>query len=112
MKKLFLAAVGLLFAINLTFAQDIDPVAKAREKVTTLTEKLALTPEQQRPIHDAILEGLQAKATVKADETLSDDAKKEHIKTITKDKNKKIKELLTEEQKAAYEQILKDKKDK
>lgn len=112
MKKLFLAAVGLLFAINLTFAQDIDPVAKAREKVTTLTEKLALTPEQQGPIHDVILGGLQAKATVKADETLSDDAKKEHIKTITKDKNKKIKELLTEEQKAAYEQILKDKKDK
>lgn len=110
MKKLFLAAIGLLFAVNLTFAQDIDPEAKAREKVAKLTEKLALTPDQQGPIHAAILEGLQAKATVKADETMSKDAQKEQIKSIMNDKHEKVKALLTEEQKSEYERIITEKK--
>lgn len=110
MKKLFLAGISLLFAVSLAFAQDIDPEAKAREKVATLTEKLALTPDQQGPIHDAILEGLKAKSVVKADETMTEDVKKEQIKSIMNDKHEKVKALLTEEQKAEYERLITEKK--
>lgn len=110
MKKLFLAGISLLFAVSLTFAQSIDPEAKAREKMATLTEKLALTPDQQGPIHEAVLEGLQAKAAVKADETLNEDVKTQQIESITNDKHEKVKALLTEEQKAGYERLIAEKK--
>lgn len=110
MKKLFLAGISLLFAVSLTFAQDINPEEKAREKVALLTEKLVLTPDQQGPIHEAVLEGIQAKVAVKADETLTEEAKKEQIKAIENDKHEKVKALLTEEQKAEYERWISEKK--
>ena len=111
MKKLFLTGISLLFAVTLTFAQNTDVQQDARKKAAELTEKLQLTAEQQGSIHQIILEGLQQKETLKANNTISEDAKKETLKAGAKDKDAKIKAVLTEEQKAKYEDWVKKNKE-
>ncbi len=111
MKKLFLTGISLLFAVTLTFAQNIAPEDKAREKANELTEKLELTPEQQGPVHQIILEGYQEKHALKADQTLTEDARKKHAKAGKKEKHEKLKALLTDEQQVKYEAWVKEQKD-
>lgn len=111
MKKLFLTGISLLFAVTLTFAQNANPEEVARKKSAELTQKLQLTPEQQGSIHQIILDGLQHKNTLKADQTISDDAKKETLKAGAKEKEAKIKALLTDEQKVKYDAWAKKEKE-
>ena len=109
MKKLFLTGVSLLFAVTLTFAQQVNPEEKAKEKPAELTEKLMLTPEQQAPVHQIILASIQEKHALKEDKTLTDEAKKERMKTSKVEKHEKLKALLTEEQRVQYEAWAKEK---
>lgn len=112
MKKLFLTGISLLFAVSLTFAQSAESQEKARATAAELTEKLQLTPEQQGSVHQIILEGAKQKEAVKADQTISEDAKKERLKEGTKEKHAKIKALLTPEQKDRFETWAKEHKTK
>ncbi len=112
MKKLFLTGLGLLFAVTLTFAQSAESQEKARKKSTELTEKLELTPDQQGTVHKAILDMYVQKEALKADQTITEDAKKERYKEGAKEKHAKIKAILTPEQKDRYEAWVKDNKDK
>ncbi|MBE8721447.1 hypothetical protein [Sphingobacterium pedocola] len=102
MKKLILTGLSFLFAITLTFAQQGTAEEKAKETVTTLTEKLTLTEEQQASVYNIVLEKATAKYALKADTTLSEDAVKEQISTLTSTADAKITELLTDEQKAEF----------
>ncbi|MCL7989249.1 hypothetical protein M8998_14965 [Sphingobacterium sp. lm-10] len=111
MKKLFLTGISLLFAVALTFAQNVGPEEKARAKSAELTEKLQLTPEQQGPVHQIILEGVQEKHALKADQTLTEEAKKDRLKAGKKEKHEKLKALLTDEQKTQYEAWVKEQKE-
>lgn len=102
MKKLILTGLSFLFAITLTFAQQGTAEEKATEVVTTLTEKLTLTEEQQASVYNIVLEQKTAKYALKADTTLSEDVIKEQISTLTSTADAKISELLTEEQKPEF----------
>lgn len=102
MKKLILTGLSFLFAITLTFAQQGTPEEKATETVTKLTEKLALTEEQQASVYNIVLEQTTAKYALKADTTLSEDVVTEQISTLTSTADAKIIELLTEEQKPEF----------
>ncbi|HMR17750.1 MAG TPA: hypothetical protein PKA53_00500 [Sphingobacterium sp.] len=108
MKKLILTGVGFLFAITLTFAQETDAEKKTREKVATLTEKLALNDEQKEAIYPIIYEKHQAKLSVKADTTLSTDEAKQQIDKAASEANARILEQLNEEQKEIYHRHLEE----
>lgn len=112
MKKLILTGLSFLFAITLTFAQDITPENKAKEHVIVLTEKLVLSTEQQAPIYNIVLEKVKAKLAVQSDTTQTEEAVKHQLKTINDEANAKISELLTEEQKALFTKYLEEKKAK
>lgn len=109
MKKLILTGLSFLFAITLTFAQEVTPENKAKESVTELTEKLTLTEDQQTAIYAIVLEKIKGKEAIKADTTLTEDAVKQQIEAIKVNANSKINELLTEDQKPLFVKFLEEK---
>jgi len=108
MKKLILTGLSFLFALTLTFAQEANPEQKAQETVVKLTEKLTLTTEQQTAVYPIILEAKTAKAAIKANEELSEEAAKEELAKITADADTKVAAQLTDEQKALYAKYIEE----
>lgn len=106
MKKLFLTGISLLFAVSLTFAQQVNPEEKAKEVITQLTEKLTLTAEQQTTIFPLILEGEQAVEALKADTTIAPEVVAEQVGNIQNSVDAKVSEVLTEEQKPVFLQLI------
>lgn len=106
MKKLFLAVSAVLFSLTLTFAQEVNPEEKAKATVTEWTETLQLTPEQQTQIYTIVLEHKKSKLALKSDTTVAEDAKATQIEALTADLDKKVSEILTDEQKPLYVKIV------
>ncbi|WP_437919402.1 hypothetical protein [Sphingobacterium sp. LRF_L2] len=105
MKKLFLTGISLLFAITLTFAQT-NPDEVAKEEVTTLTEKLTLTEDQQTSIFQIVLEGEKSKEAVKVDGTLSPEVLAESLNKLQASTDAQVAEKLSDEQKPLFERIV------
>src|SRR5690606_10351153 len=99
MKKLILTGLSLLFAITLTFAQDINPETKAKQKVDELTQVLTLNEDQQAAIFTIILEKVTAKHAIKADTTIAADVAKQQIDAAKAAAHQKIAEQLNDDQK-------------
>ncbi|MGM1430509.1 hypothetical protein [Sphingobacterium lactis] len=106
MKKLFLAVTAVLFSLSLTFAQEVNPEEKAKATVTEWTSQLNLTEDQQTQIYNVVLEHKKAKLALKADTTVADDAKATQIDALSADLDKKVSDLLTDEQKPLYAKIV------
>lgn len=117
-KTIILAAFIGAISISTTYAQNDPPVEK--EKTTAMEGKkhgggmemfkdLNLTPEQQTKIK-GINEEIKTKVQgIKTDATLNEDAKKEKMAALKKEKNKKIFALLTNEQKEKMRAKMKEK---
>lgn len=112
MKKLILTGLSFLFAITLTFAQEITPETKAKETVTVLTEKLTLNDDQQKLVYDIILENNKANVALSTDTTLTAETLKEQISNLKTAAESKIAEVLTEDQKATFLKYLEELKAK
>ena len=112
MKKLILTGLSFLFAITLTFAQDIKPETKAKQKVDELTQVLTLNEDQQSAVFTIILEKITASEAIKADTTLAADVAKQQLDAAKASANQKLSEQLTEEQKVAYAKYLEEKQGK
>ncbi len=108
MKKLFLAVSAVLFSLTLTFAQDVNPEEKAKQTVTEWTSTLKLTEEQQAQVYNIVLEHKKAKLAIKADTAQAEDAKQTQIAALTADMDKKVSELLSDEQKPLYAKIVEE----
>ena len=106
MKKLFLTGISLLFAVSLTFAQQVNPEEKAKEVTTELTQKLTLTAEQQTAIYPLILDGAKVVEGLKADSSLAPEVLAEQVENVQKTVDTKVSELLTEEQKPVFFQLI------
>lgn len=106
MKKLFLAVSAVLFSLTLTFAQEVNPEEKAKATVTEWTQQLNLTEDQQAQIYNVVLEHKKAKLALKADTTAAADAKATQIEALNSDLDKKVSDLLTDEQKPLYAKIV------
>lgn len=109
MKKLILTGLSFLFAITLTFAQDVNPETKAQEKVEKLTEVLTLNDDQKASIFTIVLEKITAMEAIKADTTLETAAAQEQLEGIKNSANQKIAEQLTDEQKEKFLKYLEEK---
>lgn len=109
MKKLILTGLSFLFAITLTFAQDVNPETKAQEKVEKLTEVLTLNDDQKASIFTIVLEKITAMEAIKADTTLEAAAAQEQLEGIKNSANQKIAEQLTDEQKEKFFKYLEEK---
>ena len=108
MKKLFLAVSAVLFSLSLTFAQEVNPEEKAKATVTEWTEKLQLTPEQQTAIYTVVLEHKKSKHALKSDTTVAAEAQVQQIEALNADLDKKVSEILTDEQKPLYIKIVEE----
>ncbi|MFD1164120.1 hypothetical protein ACFQ2C_00725 [Sphingobacterium daejeonense] len=108
MKKLFLAVSAVLFSLSLTFAQEVNPEEKAKATVTEWTEKLQLTPEQQTAIYTVVLEHKKSKHALKSDTTVAAEAQVQQIEALNADLDKKVSEILTDEQKPLYVKIVEE----
>jgi len=106
MKKLILTASAVLFALTLTFAQEVNPEEKAKATVTEWTSQLNLTEEQQPEIYNIVLEHKKAKLALKADTAQTEEAKATQIEALNADLDTKVGALLTEEQKPLYVKII------
>ena len=112
MKKLILTGLSFLFAITLTFAQDINPETKAKQKVDELTQVLTLNEDQQSAIFTIILEKVTAKHAIKADTTLAADVAKQQIDAAQATALQKISEQLNDDQKVAFAKYLEEQQGK
>jgi len=112
MKKLILTGLSFLFAITLTFAQDINPETKAKQKVDELTQVLTLNEDQQSAIFTIILEKVTAKHAIKADTTLAADVAKQQIEAAQATALQKISEQLNDDQKVAFAKYLEEQQGK
>ncbi|WP_426789996.1 hypothetical protein [Sphingobacterium sp. WOUb80] len=106
MKKLFLAGIGFFLAMSLTFAQQATPEENATKVVTELVTKLTLNDEQKTAVSTIVLDQEKAIAAIIQDSTTTVDAKKESIAKIQGASDNKIVQLLTDEQKAAYQKYV------
>lgn len=106
MKKLFLAGIGFFLAMSLTFAQQATPEENATKVVTELVTKLTLNDEQKTAVSTIVLDQEKAIAAIIQDSTATVDAKKESIAKIQGASDNKIVQLLTDEQKAAYQKYV------
>ncbi|QBQ39634.1 hypothetical protein [Sphingobacterium psychroaquaticum] len=106
MKKLFLTGISLLFAATLTFAQEVKPEEKAKQETVTLTEKLTLTEDQQKTVFDLVLQGETAKATLRADATLSPEACVEALTKVQANVDTQVAEKLSDEQREIFAKIV------
>lgn len=112
MRKLILTGLSFLFAITLTFAQDINPETKAKQKVDELTQVLTLNEDQQASIFTIVLEKVSAKHAIKADTTLAADVAKQQIEAAQATAHQKISELLNDDQKVVFAKYIEDQKGK
>jgi protein CpxP len=112
MRKLILTGLSFLFAITLTFAQDINPETKAKQKVDELTQVLTLNEDQQASIFTIVLEKVSAKHAIKADTTLAADVAKQQIEAAQATAHQKISELLNDDQKVVFAKYTEDQKGK
>ncbi|KKO92320.1 hypothetical protein AAW12_05200 [Sphingobacterium sp. Ag1] len=106
MKKLFLTGIGFFLAMSLTFAQQTTPEENATKVVTELVTKLTLNEEQKTAVSTIVLNQEKAIAAVIQDATATADAKKESITKIQGESDTKIAQLLTDEQKTAYQKYV------
>ncbi|MGJ1224461.1 hypothetical protein ACR78H_02965 [Sphingobacterium siyangense] len=106
MKKLFLAGIGFFLAMGLTFAQQTTPEENATKVVTELVTKLTLNDEQKTAVSTIVLDQEKAIAAVIQDSTTKVDVKKENIAKIQGESDTKIAQLLTDEQKVAYQKYV------
>ncbi|WP_286777322.1 MULTISPECIES: hypothetical protein [Sphingobacterium] len=106
MKKLFLTGIGFFLAMSLTFAQQTTPEENATKVVTELVTKLTLNEEQKTAVSTIVLNQEKAIAAVIQDATAIADAKKESITKIQGESDTKIAQLLTDEQKTAYQKYV------
>ncbi|MGJ1436745.1 MULTISPECIES: hypothetical protein [Sphingobacterium] len=108
MKKLFLAGIGFFLAMGLTFAQQTQttPEENATKVVTELVTKLTLNDEQKTAVSTIVLDQEKAIAAVIQDSTTKVDVKKENIAKIQGESDTKIAQLLTDEQKVAYQKYV------
>ncbi|WP_313264896.1 hypothetical protein [Sphingobacterium sp.] len=106
MKKLFLAGIGFFLAMSLTFAQQATPEENATKVVTELVTNLTLNDEQKTAVSTIVLDQEKAIAAIIQDSTATVDAKKESIAKIQGASDNKIVQLLTDEQKAAYQKYV------
>jgi len=114
MKKLLMIC-GMLFGV-ITFAhaqggnRGRTPEERATKSTAQLTEKLTLTADQQTKIHDILLD--QNTQMNKAREEAGDDRKGMRTKmmTLMQGNNEKIKAVLTDDQKKAYETFLEERR--
>jgi len=106
MKKLFLTGIGFFLAMSLTFAQQTTPEENATKVVTELVTKLTLNEEQKTAVSTIVLNQEKAIANVIQDATATADAKKESITKIQGESDTKIAQLLTDEQKTAYQKYV------
>lgn len=109
MRKLILTGLSFLFAITLTFAQDINPETKAKQKVDELTQVLTLNEDQQSAILSIVLEKITAKQAIKADTTLAADVAQQQVDAVKNTALQKIAEQLNDDQKIAFAKYIEEK---
>lgn len=106
MKKLFLSISAFLFAMSLSFAQEVSAEDKAKETVTEWTTQLNLTEEQQAKIYDIVLEHKKAKLALKSDTNTAEEGKAQQIDALNANMDQNVANVLTDEQKPLYAQIV------
>jgi Spy/CpxP family protein refolding chaperone len=125
MKKVFFIVCSLFVFAAVTNAQEAKPTetkAPTKEERQKMKEKqeadmaaafkeIGLTDEQVNQVKAAMDEASEKNKTIKADNTLTDDQKKEKMKEVTDAKNAKIKAVMGEEKYRQYNAIRKKQKD-
>lgn len=109
-----LAAAGLLSLVPAVQAEDPaptpPPAARGAARMTpeaqlkNLTEKLALTAEQQPKVKALLEEGAKARQTAR---DLSPEERRTKVAALREETTKKMKAILTGDQFKKYEEILK-----
>lgn len=108
MKKLFLTGIGFFLAMSLTFAQQSTPEENATKVVTELVTKLVLNDEQKTAVATIVLDQEKSVAALIQDSTTTADVKKENITKLQGESDGKIVQLLTEEQKVAFQKYVEE----
>ena len=120
MKKIAVLVVMAFFAIS-SFAQEAparnkkerpSPEVRAEKMTARMKEKLALSDEQATKIKAINLEAAKKKDEMKKQADADRAAKKAKMKTVEQERDAKIQEVLTEEQKAKYAEMKEKMKDK
>src|SRR5690606_36940023 len=106
MKKLYLSITAFLFSMILSFEQEVTAEDKAKETVPEWTTQLNLTEEQQAKIYDIVLEHKKAKLALKSDTNTAEEGKAQQIDALNANLDQNVANVLTDEQKPLYAQIV------
>ena len=88
--------------------QKTDQARQAQEMENMLKTELKLTDEQSAKFAAIAKEFHEKKDAIAKDASLGDDAKKEKMSALKKDKEAKFMEILTPEQQAKFKQIMEE----
>lgn len=123
MKKLILIICSLFVFAAVTNAQQAaETKAPTREEKQKMKEKqeadlaaafkeIGLTEEQIKQVKDVMQESNEKNKAVRADNALTDEQKKEKMKSNNDEKNEKIKTIMGEEKYKQFNAIRKKQKD-
>lgn len=106
--KITFATLALTLFANISMAQDEvkrTPDDKAKRQTERMAEKLTLTPEQKEKVGEINLSILQKNEAIRADQKLSEEAKKEAVERNNVARASMIKPLLNAEQLRKFEEM-------
>lgn len=112
MKKIGLLMTVLLMACSMVMAQgprggrNMDPKERAKQTTERMVKDYSLTDTQKEQVQKLNLEMFESMSKITGDDR---DARRTKMQTIREDYNKKLKEVLTEEQ---YNKYVKDEEER
>lgn len=107
MKKLVVLLMVTLFVGNSVFAQQrqrATPEERAKKQTETLVKELKLTKEQETKVYEINLKYAQPRED---NSSATREQRREAMRKSTDERNKAIKEILTEEQQKKFDEHIK-----
>ena len=117
MKKIGIAffCFVLISAASMAQTRDFNPEEFAKRQTAQLKEELGLTSDQEKKVYEINLESIKKMGELREESRSSGggfEGMREKMSKVREEQNKKMKEVLTDDQWTKYEKYLEDRRNR